>query len=74
VGLAQAILHIEVVILESDVGLDPVGRARCATLFWSKRDGKTVMFPRTFSRAEMLCDRVGVIAGGKLAGLAPGTL
>jgi ABC-2 type transport system ATP-binding protein len=41
-----------------------------------KRDGKTVMFStHILSDAEMLCDRVGVIVGGKLRGVgAPGTL
>jgi len=35
-----------------------------------KRDGKTVMFStHILSDAEMLCDRVGVIVGGKLRGV-----
>src|SRR5882762_8315035 len=59
VGLAQAILHDPKVVI-----LD------------LKRDGKTVMFStHILSDAEMLCDRVGVIVGGRLRGVgAPGTL
>src|SRR5262249_20622652 len=35
-----------------------------------KREGKTVMFStHILSDAEMLCDRVGVIVGGKLRGM-----
>src|SRR6202008_4109766 len=79
VGLAQAILHdANVVILDEPVsGLDPVGRreVRDIILEW-KRDGQTVMFStHILSDAEMLCDRVGVIVGGKLRGTgAPGQL
>jgi len=41
-----------------------------------KREGKTVMFStHILSDAETLCDRVGVIVGGKLHGVgAPGQL
>ena len=44
---------------------------KCATLFWSlKREGRTVLFStHILSDAEMLCDRVGVIVGGKLRGV-----
>src|SRR6202008_1114425 len=79
VGLAQAILHDpEVVILDEPMsGLDPVGRREVRDIILElKRDGKTVMFStHILSDAEMLCDRVGVIVGGKLRGVgAPGTL
>jgi len=79
VGLAQAILHDpKVVILDEPMsGLDPVGRREVRDIILElKRDGKTVMFStHILSDAEMLCDRVGVIAGGKLRGVgAPGTL
>src|SRR2546423_5051933 len=79
VGLAQAILHDpEVVILDEPMsGLDPVGRREVRDVILElKRDGKTVMFStHILSDAEMLCDRVGVIVGGKLRGVgAPGTL
>src|SRR6202158_4174483 len=79
VGLAQAILHEpKVVILDEPMsGLDPVGRRAVRDIILElKRDGKTVMFStHILSDAEMLCDRVGVIVGGKLRGVgAPGQL
>ena len=79
VGLAQAILHDpKLVILDEPMsGLDPVGRREVRDVILElKREGKTVMFStHILSDAEMLCDRVGVIVGGKLRGVgAPGTL
>jgi ABC-2 type transport system ATP-binding protein len=79
VGLAQAILHDpKVVILDEPMsGLDPVGRREVRDIILElKRDGKTVMFStHILPDAETLCDRVGVIVGGKLHGVgAPGTL
>jgi len=79
VGLAQAILHDpKVVILDEPMsGLDPLGRREVRDIILDlKRDGKTVMFStHILSDAEMLCDRVGVIVGGRLRGVgAPGTL
>src|ERR1700674_4769313 len=79
VGLAQAVLHDpQVVILDEPMsGLDPVGRREVRDIILElKRDGKTVMFStHILSDAEVLCDRVGVIVGGKLRGVgAPGTL
>ncbi len=79
VGLAQAILHDpKVVILDEPMsGLDPVGRREVRDIILElKREGKTVMFStHILPDAEMLCDRVGVIVGGKLRGVgAPGTL
>ena len=79
VGLAQAILHDpQVVILDEPMsGLDPVGRREVRDIILElKRDSKTVMFStHILSDAEMLCDRVGVIVGGKLRGTgAPGQL
>src|SRR3989440_12482688 len=58
-------------------GLDPLGRREVRDIILElKRDGKTVMFStHILSDAEMLCDRVGVIVGGRLRGVgAPGTL
>jgi ABC-2 type transport system ATP-binding protein len=73
VGLAQAILHDpKVVILDEPMsGLDPVGRREVRDIILElKRAGKTVMFStHILSDAEMLCDRVGVIVGGKLRGV-----
>src|SRR5213595_3464161 len=78
-GMAQAILHDpKVVILDEPMsGLDPIGRREVRDIILElKKDGKTVMFStHILSDAEMLCDRVGVIVGGKLRGVgAPGTL
>jgi ABC-2 type transport system ATP-binding protein len=73
VGLAQAILHDpKVVILDEPMsGLDPVGRREVRDIILElKRAGKTVLFStHILSDAEMLCDRVGVIVGGKLRGV-----
>src|SRR5215467_750788 len=73
VGMAQAILHNpQLVILDEPMsGLDPVGRREVRDIILElKRDGKTVMFStHILSDAEMLCDRVGVIVGGKLRGI-----
>ena len=79
VGLAQAILHDpKVVILDEPMsGLDPVGRREVRDIILDlKNEGKTVMFStHILSDAEMLCDRVGVIVGGKLRGTgAPGEM
>src|SRR5579864_3867537 len=73
VGLAQAILHDpKVVILDEPMsGLDPIGRREVRDIILElKSEGKTVMFStHILSDAEMLCDRVGVIVGGKLRGV-----
>src|SRR6266481_6422720 len=79
VGLAQAILHDpQVVVLDEPMsGLDPLGRREVRDIILElKRDGRTVLFStHVLSDAEMLCDRVGVIVGGKLRGIgAPGEL
>src|SRR3981189_3422413 len=73
VGLAQAILHDPkgVILYEPMSGLDPVGRREVRDIILElKHEGKTVMFStHILSDAEMLCDRVGVIVGGKLRGV-----
>src|ERR1700730_12989932 len=73
VGLAQAILHDpKVVILDEPMsGLDPLGRREVRDIILElKRQGRTILFStHILSDAEMLCDRVGVIAGGKLRGV-----
>jgi ABC-2 type transport system ATP-binding protein len=73
VGLAQAILHRpKVVILDEPMsGLDPVGRREVRDIILElKREGTTVLFStHILSDAETLCDRVGVIVGGKLRGV-----
>jgi ABC-2 type transport system ATP-binding protein len=79
VGLAQAILHDpKLVILDEPMsGLDPVGRRDVRDIILElKGAGKTILFStHILPDAEMLCDRVGVIAGGKLRGVgAPGAI
>jgi ABC-2 type transport system ATP-binding protein len=79
VGMAQAILHEpEVVVLDEPMsGLDPLGRREVRDIILElKREGRTVLFStHILSDAEMLCDRVGVIVGGKLRGVgAPGEM
>jgi ABC-2 type transport system ATP-binding protein len=73
VGLAQAILHRpQVVVLDEPMsGLDPLGRREVRDIILElKREGRTVLFStHVLSDAEMLCDRVGVIVGGKLRGI-----
>jgi ABC-2 type transport system ATP-binding protein len=78
-GLAQAILHDpQVVVLDEPMsGLDPLGRREVRDIILElKKDGHTVLFStHILSDAEMLCDRVGVIVGGKLRGVGtPGEL
>ena len=71
-GIAQAILHDPQVIFldEPRSGLDPVGRREVRDIILDlKRHGRTVFFStHILSDAEMLCDRVAVLAGGKLQG------
>lgn len=76
-GIAQAILHDpQVVFLDEPMsGLDPVGRREVRDIMLQlKQQGRTVFFStHILSDAEMLCDRVAVLAGGKLQGIgAPG--
>jgi len=73
VGIAQAILHDPpVVILDEPMsGLDPVGRREVRDIILDlKKQGRTVFFStHILSDAEMLCDRVAVLANGKLQGV-----
>src|SRR5271168_764568 len=78
-GIAQAILHDpQVVFLDEPMsGLDPVGRREVRDIILDlKKQGRTVFFStHILSDAEMLCDRVAVLAGGKLQGVgAPGEI
>jgi ABC-2 type transport system ATP-binding protein len=79
VGLAQAILHDpQVVVLDEPMsGLDPLGRREVRDIILDlKKQGRTVLFStHILSDAEMLCDRVGVVVGGKLRGVGtPGEM
>lgn len=73
VGIAQAILHDpQVVFLDEPMsGLDPVGRREVRDIILDlKRQGRTIFFStHILSDAEVLCDRVGVLVGGKLQGV-----
>ena len=78
-GIAQAILHDpQVVFLDEPMsGLDPVGRREVRDIILQlKQQGRTVFFStHILSDAEMLCDRVAVLVGGKLQGVgAPGEM
>jgi len=72
-GIAQAILHDpQVVFLDEPMsGLDPVGRREVRDIILDlKKNGRTVFFStHILSDAEMLCDRVAVLAGGRLQGV-----
>ena len=73
VGIAQAILHDpRVVFLDEPMsGLDPVGRREVRDIILElKNQGRTIFFStHILSDAEMLCDRVAVLVGGKLQGV-----
>jgi len=73
IGIAQAILHQpRVVFLDEPMsGLDPVGRREARDIILDlKRQGRTVFFStHILPDAEMLCDRVAVLVGGKLQGV-----
>src|SRR5687767_14107255 len=70
VGIAQALLNDpEVVFLDEPMsGLDPLGRREVRNLILRLRDrGCTVFFSsHVLSDAETLCNRVTVLAGGRL--------
>ncbi|HLZ33366.1 MAG TPA: ABC transporter ATP-binding protein, partial [Nitrospira sp.] len=73
IGLAQALIHDpELVILDEPMsGLDPIGRKEVRDLILSLRDqGKTVFFStHIISDVEMICDRVGILAKGRILSL-----
>jgi len=70
VGIAQALINDpELVILDEPMsGLDPLGRREVRTLILELRDrGCTVFFSsHVLSDAEALCDRVAILAKGRL--------
>lgn len=70
VGLAQALVNDpELVILDEPMsGLDPIGRRDVRTMIANLgREGRTVLFSsHILSDAEELCERVAVLAKGRL--------
>lgn len=76
VGIAQALINDpELVFLDEPMlGLDPVGRREVRNIILELREqGKTVCFStHILSDVETLCDRVAILARGRLHGL--GTL
>ncbi len=69
-SLAQALVHDpELVILDEPVtGLDPLAIKEVrALILWLKGKGKTVLFSsHDISEVERVCDRIGILSGGKL--------
>jgi ABC-2 type transport system ATP-binding protein len=72
-GIAQTLLHNpDLYILDEPMsGLDPIGRSLVKDIIRQlKRQGKTVFFSTHITAdVEAVCDRVGVIAKGKLEAL-----
>src|SRR4051812_25356615 len=69
-GLAQALIgDPEIVVLDEPMsGLDPIGRKDVRDLIFSLRtEGRTVLFStHILSDVEAICDRIGIIAEGRL--------
>ncbi len=70
IGIAQALINDPLVVFfdEPMTGLDPLGREMVRQIIVKlKEEGKTVFFSsHILSDAEHLCDRIGILAGGKL--------
>ncbi|MBI3288054.1 MAG: ABC transporter ATP-binding protein [Elusimicrobia bacterium] len=70
-SLAQALIHDpELVIMDEPVtGLDPLAIKEVrALILWLKSRGKTVLFSsHDISEVEKVCDRIGILNGGRLA-------
>jgi ABC-2 type transport system ATP-binding protein len=74
-GIAQALVNDpELVVLDEPMsGLDPIGRKEIRDLIRELRgEGKTVLFStHILSDVELLCDRVGIVVGGRLRDAGP---
>ena len=74
-GIAQALINNpELVVLDEPMsGLDPIGRKEVRDLIGDlKKEGKTVLFStHILSDVELLCDRVGIVVGGRLRDAGP---
>ncbi len=74
VGVAQALINDPdlVVMDEPSSGLDPMGRMLIRDIIQSlKQRGKTVLFSsHVLSDVEQVCDRVAILAAGKLVEVA----
>ena len=75
VGVAQAVLgDPELVVLDEPMtGLDPIGRKEIRDLILELgAEGKTVFFStHILPDVESTCDRVAIVAGGKLRNIGP---
>lgn len=75
IGLAQALLNDpDLVLLDEPMsGLDPIGRREIRDLIIGlKSQGKTVFFSsHILPDVELLCDRVGILVGGRLVAQGP---
>jgi ABC-2 type transport system ATP-binding protein len=75
VGLAQALLNDPRVVLldEPMSGLDPIGRREVRDLLLRlKSEGRTVFFSsHIIPDVEVVCDRVGILVGGRLVAEGP---
>jgi ABC-2 type transport system ATP-binding protein len=72
--LAAALLHEPALLLvdEPTAGIDPILRAECWRQFRAiAAEGRTVFFTTQYVNEAELCDRVALVAGGRL--LAEGT-
>lgn len=69
-SLAQALVHDpELIVLDEPVtGLDPLAIKEVRVLIlWLKARGKTVLFSsHDISEVERVCDRIGILSGGRL--------
>jgi len=72
-SLAQALIHDpELVVMDEPItGLDPLAIKEVRELIlWLKAKGKTVLFAsHDISEVEKVCDRIGILSGGRLARL-----